>query len=292
MNVGYRDAAPREAETGTGSSCYLCGTSGPAWLSCGGCLGDSMAKIRCASCDAANNPDAIACRSCSAKLGGVSSEAIPCPACRGEGRESNGALPFRPLRGTSNDEVVFHGCPTCQGVFIGAQAWVAITLAEEVELHLPPHRPNDRTVHTIGALRCPCCDVTLEDAVFGGYASGIAIDYCRNHGTWFDRGELTSALDWMRSKRRGEKPAPMLTDTAAVDTWQAQLRVAGNLSAQVRATNRPVSPWNVAFIATFLLLGGVGSIVRACSERGSSSPPTPLQPSPPASASPGASHRR
>lgn len=285
MNVGYRDAAPREAETGSGSSCYLCGTRGPAWLSCGGCGGDSMARVRCASCEAANNPDAIACRSCSAKLGGILSEAIPCPACRGEGRESNGALPFRPLRGTPNDEVVFHGCPTCQGVFIGPEAWVAITLAEAVELHLPPHRPSDRTVHPIGALLCPSCDVTLEDAVFGGYASGIAIDYCRSHGTWFDRGELAAALDWLRSKRKGERPAPMLTDTATIDTWQSQLRVAGNVSAQVRGTTRQGFVGHIALGLVLLTLGGISSVVRACGERGSASPPSSQPPSAPTTTS-------
>lgn len=291
MNVGYRDAAPRE-DTGSGSSCYLCGASGPAWLSCGGCRADSMARVLCTSCNAANNPDAIACRSCSAKLAGVSSEAIPCPACRGEGRESNGALPFRPLRGTSNEGVVFHGCPTCQGVFIGPHAWVAITLAEDVDLHLPPHRPSDRTVHNLGALRCPCCEVTLEDAVFGGYASGIAIDYCRNHGTWFDRGELTAALDWMRSKRKGEPPAPMLTDTAAVDKWQAHVQAVPNVRIPDVKPTRQGFSGQVAVLVVLLTIGGISSIVRACSSRESSSPPTPLKPSPLTSASPAASHPR
>ncbi len=33
---------------------------------------------------------------------------------------------------------------------------------------------------------------------FGGQ-SGIVVDVCREHGTWFDRGELDSALEFVRA---------------------------------------------------------------------------------------------
>lgn len=263
MSGAYREAEKREA-AGNDSACYLCGTEGVAGGPCPSCGELAIAAVECPRCHAANSPVAGVCHGCAATLHDPGAElAFPCPACKTAGRESSGALPFRPM---SHDEhVVLHGCPTCQGVFVGARAWAALAM-DGGPLTLPPHRPGDQTLHEIGSLVCPRCPRPLEDAVFAGYASGIAIDYCRAHGAWFDRGELGKALDWLAAQRRGERPVPMQIAAPDIDRWAADTRATGNIPVHVSSKRGAGAGAGALFFIGFMVFTALSSAVgRSCS---------------------------
>jgi Zn-finger nucleic acid-binding protein len=55
--------------------------------------------------------------------------------------------------------------------------------------------PREPSVHYA---RCPECREPMARMNFG-QRSGIVVDACRIHGTWFDGGELETALDFVRA---------------------------------------------------------------------------------------------
>src|SRR5262249_42442162 len=91
-------------------------------------------------------------------------------------------------------------------------------------------------------LRCPICDEAMNRAIFGR-KSGIVIDVCAKHGTWFDHGEVARAMTFARNhdlgapaphaksapsdeemERRGEVEAMMLREQAMDATYDLQYR--------------------------------------------------------------------
>jgi Zn-finger nucleic acid-binding protein len=59
---------------------------------------------------------------------------------------------------------------------------------------------------------------------FAGH-SGIVVDVCREHGTWFDRGELGSALEFVRAgglEREADR-APNADDQAVTRALEVEL---------------------------------------------------------------------
>jgi Zn-finger nucleic acid-binding protein len=93
-------------------------------------------------------------------------------------------------------------CAACGGVFV--EHGVLASLVDSA-------RPADRTKHArhaahippgggrVGAAsypRCPACSQPMTAMNFGR-RSGIIVDVCRAHGTWFDRGELDAILEFV-----------------------------------------------------------------------------------------------
>jgi Zn-finger nucleic acid-binding protein len=57
------------------------------------------------------------------------------------------------------------------------------------------HAPAESGVHYA---RCPQCAETMARVNFGKH-SGIVVDVCRWHGTWFDAGELDAAMEFVHA---------------------------------------------------------------------------------------------
>ena len=51
--------------------------------------------------------------------------------------------------------------------------------------------------------QCPDCGEIMHRRNYAG-ASGVIIDFCKNHGVWFDADELPRLLAWIRSGVRGQ----------------------------------------------------------------------------------------
>jgi Zn-finger nucleic acid-binding protein len=83
-------------------------------------------------------------------------------------------------------------CVRCGGIFVTHDS-----LAQLVERHRgaagssirPPTPAPDHVVY----IPCPKCNVRMNRTVFGS-SSGVIVDVCRQHGTWFDARELTASL--------------------------------------------------------------------------------------------------
>lgn len=74
---------------------------------------------------------------------------------------------------------------------------------------------------------CPVCAQTMARRNFGR-VSGIIVDVCASHGTWFDAGELDQAVAFAstgRMQREAESPSaspPMDLDRALLDARIAE----------------------------------------------------------------------
>jgi Zn-finger nucleic acid-binding protein len=55
---------------------------------------------------------------------------------------------------------------------------------------------SKNTITTQGYIGCPVCKSLMNRHNFGRY-SGVVVDICREHGTWFDADELTRILTFI-----------------------------------------------------------------------------------------------
>jgi Zn-finger nucleic acid-binding protein len=91
-----------------------------------------------------------------------------------------------------------HDCSRCGGQFVEHEA-----LRDLVERHdrfdvgrkVPALAPIDTRVRYVA---CPVCHALMNRRSFGA-GSGVIIDTCAKHGTWFDPGELPRVLSFIES---------------------------------------------------------------------------------------------
>ena len=107
------------------------------------------------------------------------------------------------LRARLVGDVVIDECPHCQGLFLDhiaierviadrqqarAEALLGALPRVEITATVPP-----------GAkmyLKCPMCHVVMNRKLFAA-GSGVIVDVCRTHGTFFDAGELPAIIDFV-----------------------------------------------------------------------------------------------
>jgi Zn-finger nucleic acid-binding protein len=91
---------------------------------------------------------------------------------------------------------------------------------------------------------CPECAALMNRKNFGG-TSGVIVDVCKKHGTWFDPGELPRVLAFIalggleRARRREEEEAMRIKHDAAVASVTGHALVAWGgepSSASIRET--------------------------------------------------------
>ncbi len=142
------------------------------------------------------------CGHCGCALG-LESELVPttlsCPRC------THGLFLL------DSGEVAMHECQSCGGLFLDH---------ESLTLVITAHRPSQGSVASVRVpelpapetqvryLPCPVCTNVMNRAVFGR-KSGVVIDTCRVHGTFFDARELTGCVAFVEAGgiERAEKQA-------------------------------------------------------------------------------------
>jgi Zn-finger nucleic acid-binding protein len=147
-----------------------------------------VATVRCASCFHMNVPEHGFCAGCGRQLGlePVGDEAsLPCPVCKLV------LTAYRDGAGSLFD------CGTCGGQFVDhALLREMLRRYEHVAVgdgtgRLPP-MPDPRNSY----IPCPVCAQLMNRKNFGGI-SGVIVDVCKKHGTWFDLGELPRVLEFV-----------------------------------------------------------------------------------------------
>ena len=97
-------------------------------------------------------------------------------------------------------------CPSCAGIWVGAETFRQLIEAAGREAqncdHRDPH-PVAKACTLEGAkphgyLPCPVCRGLMVRQNFG-HRSQVIVDVCKPHGIWFDAEKLTCILDWVRS---------------------------------------------------------------------------------------------
>lgn len=190
------------------------------------------AVVRCSSCGAPREGEAVSCRYCAADftlreqhldavcsqcLARVSSRAhfchscggpvqmrtaaeateLPCPGCAGERKLSRRQL------GETNAAIF--DCEVCGGIWVEKQVFEV--LAERARTSTLPDlslRPASGHPAPAAAKQgpfyrtCAHCGAQMNRRNWG-QKSGVIVDVCQNHGVWFDLDELDRLLRWMRT---------------------------------------------------------------------------------------------
>lgn len=61
-----------------------------------------------------------------------------------------------------------------------------------------PYTPSNPALERVRYRRCPICQQLMNRRNFGR-SSGIIVDICTGHGTWFDSGELSRVIAFAES---------------------------------------------------------------------------------------------
>lgn len=192
----------------------------------------NASHVRCPGCGApAGDPHLTTCSYCHATLG---TQACPtchtrmapgvayCPWCGthaitpvaeitawrcpcGDGELATRLLPTS--AGASAGAVRLAECGACHGIWVSRETidrLVASHADDTLLLALAPglaptQAPRARSVgvEPVRYRRCPTCDGVMNRVNYARI-SGIIVDVCRDHGTWFDVHELPALLDFVR----------------------------------------------------------------------------------------------
>lgn len=134
------------------------------------------------------------CPECGAELSlaatGEANAHRPCPRCE------------HALHGSLVADVVIDQCTHCHGVFLDhiaiqrvvtdrrqarAEALLG-SLPKTITFEIPPAGKM--------YIKCPMCRVVMNRKLFAS-GSGIIVDVCRTHGTFFDHGELPRIIEYV-----------------------------------------------------------------------------------------------
>ena len=178
--------------------CPQCGAStDPTKPQCQYCS-SALALARCPRCFGMVFTGARHCRHCGVRVEEPAvrhmredrEESRPCPRCKGQDLE--GLL--------AGDMLVDH-CEKCGGLWLDHAVFEKIQESEEIRapamlsLASLPKPESEAPPH--GYIPCPDCEKLMTPKNFAR-RSGIIIDHCKAHGTWFDAGELPAIVDYIR----------------------------------------------------------------------------------------------
>jgi Zn-finger nucleic acid-binding protein len=173
-------------------------------------------------CGAAAATDATRCEHCGARLATVSCPACFgmmflgqkfCPHCGAKADRQDATEPAKPEPcprcQTNMDAVVLGGstvreCPKCEGLWTDTETLREICTNQEKQsavLGMPAQLPTNEGVaieQQIRYLRCPVCADLMNRVNFANF-SGVIVDVCRQHGTWFDHDELRRIVEFIRA---------------------------------------------------------------------------------------------
>ncbi len=163
--------------TGEPRLCTICGTP--------------IATVRCAECFHMNLPDSALCTGCGRELGLEpvgEPDRLSCPDCK------------RPFSAFSGVGGILRDCATCGGQFVEHALLKALLEQREVYGAAPPRNlpranPLEQPVRYVP---CPACSDVMARRNFGR-TSGVIVDVCAKHGTWFDAGELPRVLAFVEA---------------------------------------------------------------------------------------------
>jgi Zn-finger nucleic acid-binding protein len=193
--------------------CPACGASVPEGArKCAHCDAP-IATVRCAFCFHMSTPDAGYCAGCGRDLGLEPiprDGTLPCPDCHA----AMSVLDCGPG--------AIHDCGRCGGQFVEVASLRELLERHTVETGIERPRTSARLAAApVRYVACPMCHALMNRRNFGG-VSGVIVDVCAKHGTWFDRGELPRVLAFVESgglahlrEREAEQRRRLLGERAA-----------------------------------------------------------------------------
>ena len=190
----------------------------------------------CPNCGAAVAPDAVRCGYCNVQLqtiacpsclGMIFRGAKHCSHCGartfsdetadgGGEAPSTDAQPFKgahacprchpaPLTVSAIGSAILEECGACGGVWVDAQSFEEICQSREEQAAyvgagspVPVPSLGVAAPHeAVQYVKCPLCGQIMNRVNFARH-SGVIVDVCKGHGTWFDRDELRRIVEFIR----------------------------------------------------------------------------------------------
>jgi len=92
-------------------------------------------------------------------------------------------------------DVEIDHCPDCGGIWLDAgELELLLGEPEKAKQLLNSFKVDSSSTETLR--RCPICDKKMQKIIVGFSKPTLLIDRCRkNHGLWFDKGELNNIID-------------------------------------------------------------------------------------------------
>jgi Zn-finger nucleic acid-binding protein len=161
-----------------------------------------LENVRCVRCFTLQPPGSFTCARCGRALELeplLDATDAPCPRCRTPLEAmAAGAWDALDRPELTHDERI-HECPRCGGMFVLRDVLAEILCRAEVSGPIPePPRSSSPRLEPVSYIPCPLCHALMNRVNFGKI-SGVVVDVCKTHGTWFDAGELTRVVAFASS---------------------------------------------------------------------------------------------
>ncbi len=108
----------------------------------------------------------------------------------------------KPLETVSQDDVAIDRCSSCHGVWVEhfeekqvLRIKPEVFSMDELRRLRKYYVPLGR-VEKVRYVPCPVCHNLMNRKIWGG-CSGVVVDTCSEHGTWFDAQELEKVRDYV-----------------------------------------------------------------------------------------------
>lgn len=207
--------------------------------------------LNCPMCGAAASTDSTRCEHCGSRLATVA-----CPSCFGmmfvgakfcshcgakadrkEAGDDGRRCPR--CRWSMNAIVIgkadLRECPKCEGLWADTDCLQRICTDREQQSALlgvaaPIPQPLNAPLEKVRYIPCPVCKQLMHRMNFAR-CSGVVVDVCRQHGTWFDKDELRRIVEFIQ---RGGFDKARAMDIAELEAQRRRLQ-----SAQMVKTSDP-----------------------------------------------------
>jgi Zn-finger nucleic acid-binding protein len=117
-------------------------------------------------------------------------------------------------------------CPQCDGLWVDVESFERICADREQQAAVlgaaspaPPHAMSGASGH-VRYVPCPVCGQLMNRINFAR-CSGVIVDVCKGHGTWFDRNELQQIVEFIRA---GGIEASRAKERREIEEERRQLR--------------------------------------------------------------------
>jgi Zn-finger nucleic acid-binding protein len=137
-----------------------------------------------------------------------------CPRCRVE------------MQSVTIGSATLRECPQCEGLWVDVASFEKICADREQQAAVlgaaspGPTHPAGESVSKITYVPCPECSQLMNRINFAK-CSGVIVDVCKGHGTWFDRDELSRIVEFIRG---GGLEAARGREKAEIEEARRQLR--------------------------------------------------------------------